>query len=203
MVSKSGGQTEPNTKITKVIEFFRTKNVNSIGIQRKIKNMLEYRSDSFGNILNLSKHLFSLNTYKLLNKNFFRLLKLRAHFKDANETQISDQLYQPFKVKNKTKWTHKETHHTLKPFIDLVPYDINKIKIKIVKNPKSNLSNGEQEAMKHLAKQRDIIITTADKGGAVVLRIMSKLITNYPIKTNTKNFKQTPPYNTTKRWMIH
>ena len=103
MVSKSGGQTEPNTKITKIIELFRTKNVNSIAIQRKIKNMLEYRSDSFGNILNLSKHLFSLNTYKLLNKNFFRLLKLRAHFKDANETQISDQLYQPFKVKNKTK----------------------------------------------------------------------------------------------------
>ena len=80
--------------------------------------MLEYKSDPFGNILNLSKHYFSFNTYKLLNKNlnfptpkqydqkqldtgtenFFRLLKLRAHLKDANETQTSDQLYPLFKT---------------------------------------------------------------------------------------------------------
>ena len=83
--------------------------------------MLEYRSDPFGNILNLSKHSFSLETCKLLKKidfvptpkqynqkqldtdteNFFRLLKLCAHFKYANETQKSDQLYQHFKVKTK------------------------------------------------------------------------------------------------------
>ena len=31
--------------------------------------MLKYRSDPFGNILILSKYYFSLNTYKLLNKN--------------------------------------------------------------------------------------------------------------------------------------
>ena len=122
--------------------------------------MLEYKSDPFGNILNLSKHSFSLNTYKLLNKNlnfiptpkqynqkqldtdtenFFRLLKLCAHFKDANETQTSDHIYQSFKVKSKTKWTPKETHHTLKNFIDLVQHDINEVKTKMVKNPKSNL----------------------------------------------------------------
>ena len=39
----------------------------------------------------------------------------------------------------------------------------------MMKNPKSNLSNGEQEAMKHLSKQRYIIIITADKGGAVLI----------------------------------
>ena len=126
MASKSGGQTEINTEITKVND--RAKNANSIGIQRKIKNMLECKSDPFENILNLSKFCFSLNTYKLLNKNlnfiltpkqynqkqldtdtenFFRLLKLCAHFKDANETQTSDHKYQSFKVKSKTKWTPK------------------------------------------------------------------------------------------------
>ena len=31
--------------------------------------MLAYRSESFGNILNLSKHSFSLNTYNLVNRN--------------------------------------------------------------------------------------------------------------------------------------
>ena len=40
-------------------DFYTTNNANSIGIQQKIKTMLEYRSDPFGNILNLSKHSFS------------------------------------------------------------------------------------------------------------------------------------------------
>ena len=39
----------------------------------------------------------------------------------------------------------------------------------MVKNSKSNLSNGEHEAMKHLAKQTDMILTTADKAGPVVI----------------------------------
>ena len=140
----------------KVNDFYRTNNADSIGIQRKIKNMFEYRSDPFGNILSLSKYSFSLNTYKLLNQNlnfvptpkqysqkqidtdtenFSHLLKLHAHIKDVNETQTSDQLYQPFKVKNKTKWTPKEKHHTPKSFIDLVQHDINKMKIKKSKKP--------------------------------------------------------------------
>ena len=40
-------------------DFYTTNNANSIGIRQKIKTMLEYRSDPFGNILNLSKHSFS------------------------------------------------------------------------------------------------------------------------------------------------
>ena len=43
-------------------------------------------------------------------------------------------------------------HHTLKTFIDLVQFDINEIKAKKVKNLKSYPLNGEQEALKHLAK---------------------------------------------------
>ena len=39
----------------------------------------------------------------------------------------------------------------------------------MVKNSKSKLSNREHEAMKHLAKRRDMILTTADKGGPVVI----------------------------------
>ena len=38
-----------------------------------------------------------------------------------------------------------------------------------MKNPKCSLSNGEQEAMKHLVKRRDIIINIADKGGTLVM----------------------------------
>ena len=100
-------------------------------------------------------YLHQNNIAKTDTENFFCLSELHAHFKDANETQTSDQLYQPFKVKNKTKWIPKETHHTLNTFTDLVQHDINEMQIKKVKNPKSNPSNGEQEAMKHIAKRRD------------------------------------------------
>ena len=34
-----------------------------------------------------------------------------------------------------------------------------------MKNPKPNLSKGEQKAMEELAKRKDIIITNVDKGG--------------------------------------
>ena len=61
-----------------------------------------------------------------------------------------------------------------------------------MKNPKSNLSNGEQEAMKHFAKRRDIIITTADKGGAVVVMDTE----NYIKETN---FRKKQLQNTSNR----
>ena len=81
----------------------------------------------------------------------------------------SQTIYKPYKVKKKTECTPKETHHTLKTFIDLVQHDVNEIKNKKVRNPKSNLSYGEQKIMKNLTKRRYITITTADKGGAVVI----------------------------------
>ena len=43
---------------------------------------------------------------------------------------MSDQLGQPSKVKTKTKWTPKETHHTLKTAIGLVQFDIKEMKTK-------------------------------------------------------------------------
>ena len=74
-----------------------------------------------------------------------------------------------FKVKTKTKWTQKLTHDIIKTFTDLSQHDINKIKTEKVRNPKSNIWNGDPEAIKHLAKWRDIFITTAEKGVVVVI----------------------------------
>ena len=45
-----------------------------------------------------------------------------------------------------------------------------------MKNPKPNLSKGEQKAMEELPKRKDIIITNADKGGAVVIMDVEKYI---------------------------
>ena len=81
-------------------------------------------------------------------------------------------------LKSKTRHL-KKRNHTLETFIDLVQNDINEIKTKKLKSPKSSLSNGKQDTMKHLAKRRDIIITMGDKGGAVVI-------------TNTENYIKEP-----------
>ena len=83
---------------------FRTRNnANTFKLQRKSTNALRYKFDPSENVVNLSKHSFSFHMYKLLNKNlnfipiskrynknqlssdlqnFFRLNKLRVHFKD-------------------------------------------------------------------------------------------------------------------------
>ena len=114
-------------------------------------------------------------------------MKLRAHFKDINEIQTTDQLYQPFKVKNKTKWTSNLTHHTLKDFIDLAEHDIIEIKIKKVKDSSYNLSNGKQETMKHFVKRRDIIMTTADKDDVVVVLDTENCIKEAYLQLSDKN----------------
>ena len=131
-------------------------------------------------------------------------MKLRAHFKDVNEIQTSDQLYQLFKVKNKTKRTPNLTHHTFKTFIGLADHDIIEIRIKKVKDPSYNLSNGKQETMKHFAKRKDIIITTADKDNVVVILNTENYIKEdyrqLPDKNNYKTLQTdpTPLYKTIK-----
>ena len=60
-----------------------------------------------------------------------------------------------------------------------------------MKNPKSNLSAGEQKAMEKLAKRKDIIITNADKGGAVVIINVEKYINEANRRLSDKrNYKK-------------
>ena len=61
--------------------------------------------------------------------------------------------------------------------IDLVGKDINDAKNEPRKRPAQNLSKGELEALKQLEIKEDIIITNADKGGAVVIMDTLKHIT--------------------------
>ena len=144
-------------------------NGNAIGMQRAIKSKIRYKSDPLWHVINLSKHSFSLDTFKLLNKNlnfvptpkkynkkqldndaenFFCLIKLRVHFKDINPKLNTDQENLPFQIKNKQKWTHKETHHNVSTFIDLAQNDLNKEKKKKNENSKTQsiqrgtISNG-------------------------------------------------------------
>ena len=91
------------------------------GIRRAIKSKIRYKPDPSGNFITLSKHSFSLDTFKLLNENlnlvptpkkynkkqldtdaenFFHLIKLRAHFKDINPKSNIDQGNLHFQIKH-------------------------------------------------------------------------------------------------------
>lgn len=62
----------------------------------------------------------------------------------------------------------KETHHTVSTYLDLTENDINP-RMKQRTTNKSNWTYKEQTAMEKLAKRNNLIITNADKSGAVVI----------------------------------
>ena len=62
-----------------------------------------------------------------------------------------------------------KNHHTIDTFVEAVKKDIECTKTFKPKRPYPNLDTGEKEAIKELSRREDIIITKADKGGAVVI----------------------------------
>ena len=57
----------------KCTEFCPRNNANTFKLQRTITNALRYKSDPSGNVANLSKHSFSFDTHKLLNKSLYSI----------------------------------------------------------------------------------------------------------------------------------
>ena len=103
----------------------------------------------------------------------------------------TDQESLPFQIKNRQKWTPKDTHQNVSTFIDLVQKDVNKEKKKKMKNPKPSLSKREQNAMEELTKRKDIIIPKADKGGSVVIMDVEKYINEANRQlSNKRNYKK-------------
>ena len=188
-------------------EFHSTNNGNFTKLQRTIKTSLKQRHDPDGCVINLSKHSFSKDTYKLLNKNlsfiptpdiysksklnddlqnFYRLIKLKAYFKDTESTTKKDE-NTIFIPENQKPWTPSQNHHSIETFIDLVQHDINDPKILSTKRPKDNLTKGEQKALEELSKRDDIIIRNADKGGAIVIMDIDRYISKAQRQLNDEN----------------
>ena len=63
---RPGNKQHRNNKRTNL---YPTDNGNAIGIQRVIKSKTRFKSDPSGHVINLSKYSFSLDAFKLLNKN--------------------------------------------------------------------------------------------------------------------------------------
>ena len=146
----------------------------------EIQAIFQPLTDPYNQVINLTKKHFTKNEFKLLGKNlnfcptpkqynrnqlnkdllqFYRNIKLKAHFKN-NETNNE------FRVKT-SSWTPSSTHPNVLTFIDAVNKDIENTKPG--KQPKDNISNSERIALRNLKMRKDIVITKADKGGAVVI----------------------------------
>ena len=69
-------------------------------------------------------------------QNFFLLIKLKAHVNDETCISVINQSKEKvsFKIKNKEKWSPKETHHTISAYLDLVENSINAMMKQATKN---------------------------------------------------------------------
>ena len=100
---------------------------------------------------------------------YFRRVVLRAHFGAENE-QNNRQQQKPDGLKPTTNssWLPNKIHHTVQTYIEAVKNDLTKEPP--TNQSRSNLSKEERRAMEDLSKREDIIISKADKGGAVVIQ---------------------------------
>ena len=74
-----------------------------------------------------------------------------------------------FKPATNKNWTPPKTHHSVETYIEVTNNEIQEKITKIKPSNYSNLTKGEKKALDELKNRDDIIITNADKGGAVVI----------------------------------
>ena len=101
-------------------------------------------------------------------ESFYRLAKLKTHFKDQynDELNMEDQI---FKHQSNKKWTPNKNHYIMKRYIEAPETEL--IQPGGISDNKRNnkLYKDERIALKELSDCTDIIITKADKGAAVVI----------------------------------
>ena len=96
---------------------------------------------------------------------------LKAHFGN-NEPNI----YEGYTNPTNNQWTPREIHHSVKTYIQAVKNDIVAHEPNPQHNRKQNLTHGEKQALATLKERDDLIISKADKGGAVVLQNVTDYI---------------------------
>ena len=139
--------------------------------------------------MNISKQTFTYFEFKLLNRNlnfipnpgkfnthqlqtdtnnFLRSIILRSHFGKTDNKKLDP--YHALKESN-NEWLPNNVHHTVDTFIEKFQKDLSKLKPNTNRN-NDNLTKPERQALDQLKQREDIIITRADKGGAVVIIII-------------------------------
>ena len=99
-------------------------------------------------------------------ENFYRRLRLKAHFFDEDKEGRNANDGDSSKV---SSWTPPEGKFSaLDHYIDLCRRQVSRSNFK-KRAAYSNLSLGEKQALDRLSKRDDIVIKPVDKGGAVVV----------------------------------
>ena len=98
--------------------------------------------------------------------------------------------------RKKSNWIPGKSHHSVETFIDLVNNELKTMNPK--HKPSDNLSHKEKEALESLKHRADIIITRADKGGAVVIMDTETYIKEAERQLNDTNYYTKLPHDITE-----
>lgn len=127
----------------------------------------------------LSKGLFFIPTPKYCNEmklkenlsNFYRRVKLHAHFNNPNEAFLDPEKDDdPFDKYQKppSTWEPSVSPSCVVDFVNKCNLDIKQLNLK-KKTLVSNITDKERTALRNLRLREDIIIKPADKGGSIVV----------------------------------
>ena len=126
-------------------------------------------------------------------KQFSRRIKLRDHFGVS----------QPVKpiFKSKSSWEPSENHHTVKTFLEdfskKVRDEFDNVSEPASAKTSNNLNKQERQALEHLKTMDDIVITNADKGGAVVVQDVQNYVEEAMRQLNDQSFYRRLNHNPT------
>jgi hypothetical protein len=186
-------------------------------LRRTIGSTERFREDPFGQVINFSKKSFSKPEYKLLGynlnyiptpnsinkkelaqdiKQFGRRIKLRDHFGNSPSDKPA--------FKYHSTWEPNENHHTVKTFLEDFSRKVNselengptQDRANNV-NTSNNLKKSELEALENIRSMNDVIITKADKGGAIVVQDVDKYIQEAERQLKDRTFYKKLSYNPT------
>ena len=118
--------------------------------------------------------------------NFARKIKLRAHF--GSDNTENENVQKPFYIKkNNNQWMPSNPHHTVKTFIEAMENELDNQERTSSKR-KYNLTKDERKALNNFRIREDIVITNADKGGAVVIQDVKDYINEALRQLNDETF---------------
>ena len=119
-------------------------------------------------------------------ESFFRLVNLKAHLKDQYNDKLNteDQIFKP---QSNKKWRPNKNHHTIETYTEAKERELKQQEDISYNKGYSNLSKGGRIAKKELSDHTDIIITKANKGGAVVIIDVKDYINEAHRQLNNKD----------------
>ena len=134
---------------------------------------------------------YNRSTFQKDKNSFYRSTMLKAHFGSDNQFT-----YNGTTPKSDKEWLPKNTHHSVKSYIEAVNNDIENENNPSNKNH-NNLTKGELAALKSFMNREDIIITQADKGGGVCIISLDDYIKEAKKQLEDTSFYVSLPINPT------